>query len=368
MDTLSESLEVNESNMSYRLSEQQTQYLGLSLFWLLVFLLNIGPQWDKYGSLLEVIETAGTLTLLQAFIVIIALKALIPVFLNNKKRVPFFISIVLVTLIACEINILVRYLYLEPTYADSYKRFLELYGHMTLRERMFSLWTLKWLVFSKMPQLLYPSAILIAHNFYKQQQRLLRLSEQKRKAELDALKSQLNPHFIFNTLNNLYALTLKKSDKAPMVIEKLSDILDYVLYRCNDDFVPLASEIKLLKSYITLEKIRFGERVNINFNAEVDESYLIAPLILLTLVENACKHSSGEEIKQAFIDIELTSNDTQICFKISNSKPLKVTPSSEQGIGLANLQRQLQLIYSDQYQLSIQDDKQSYQAELIIQV
>ena len=357
--------------MPTTLSPKNSELLGYSLFWLLVFLLNIGPQWDNYSSMKEVFETAGTLTALQVIVVVIALKVLLPSFLNQEKRFLFIVSLVAVTFIAGEINILIRYLYLEPTYALSYKRFIELYGHMTLSDRMFSLWTMKWMFFSKIPQLLYPSAILIAHSLYKQQQRLLQISEQKKKAELEALKSQLNPHFIFNTLNNLYALTLKKSDKAPIVIEKLSDILDYVIYRCNDDFVPLSSEIQLLESYITLEEIRYGQRIVIVFNTRIESSCYIAPLILLTLVENACKHSSGEEINQATVNIELIVQQQQLHFTVINSKPKRLHQESNnsatrEGIGLSNMTRQLDLIYNDNYTLDIVDSQHNYQAHLSI--
>ncbi|NVK22807.1 MAG: sensor histidine kinase [Kangiellaceae bacterium] len=357
--------------MPIKLLPKHSEHLGYSLFWLLVFLLNIGPQWDNYSGIREVLETASTLTALQVLVVAIALKVLLPVFLNRDKRLLFLVSLVAVTFVAGEINILIRYLYLEPTYAVSYKRFIELYGHMTLSDRMFSLWTMKWMFFSKIPQLLYPAAILIAHSLYKKQQKLLLLSEQKKKAELEALKSQLNPHFIFNTLNNLYALTLKKSDKAPIVIEKLSDILDYVIYRCNDDFVPLSSEIQLLESYITLEKIRYGQRIAIEFSSHIESSCYIAPLILLTLVENACKHSSGEEINQATVNIELIVQENQLRFTVINSKPKNLyqeanSSSKREGIGLSNMTRQLDLIYGDNYTLDVTDSPESYQTRLSI--
>ena len=126
--------------------------------------------------------------------------------------------------------------------------------------------------------------------------------------ELKVLKNQLNPHFLFNTLNNLYALTLKKDDKAPEVIAKLSEILDFVLYRCNDDFVCMEKEIKLLENYISLEKLRYSEnRLAISFTKDIQENSKISPLILLTFVENAFKHGVINETEKAMIRYEFTN-------------------------------------------------------------
>jgi sensor histidine kinase YesM len=239
------------------MNTKYTKLWMLLLFWALVFLLNTGPHWEIYSSTIELVETVGMITALQIMVVLITLKLLIPQILNKNHKTLFFIALFLLVFLASELNIFIRFNYHEKVYAASYAAFLELFGQMKLSERMFSLWSFKYIFFTKLPLYFFPTAILIAHKFYKNQAAFLRLNEQKRQAELDALKNQLNPHFIFNTLNNLYALSLKKSDLAPMVIEKLSNILDYILYRCNDKFVSLTNEIQLIESYIDLEKIRY---------------------------------------------------------------------------------------------------------------
>lgn len=356
--------------MNIVLTKNNKQQLILLLFWCLVFLINTGPHWGIYSTNRELIETVGLVTGLQVIVALVAIKVLIPRMLNNGKRVSFIILLLLTTFIVCEIHILIRYLYIEPSYPASYERFFEVNGRRTLLERMFSLWTMKYLFFWKFPQHLYPAFILIAHRLYHEQQQLLKISEQKRKAELDALKNQLNPHFIFNTLNNLYALTIKKSDKAPIVIEQLSNILDYVIYRCNEDFVPLESEISLLESYISLEKVRYGERLKINFIIGEVGTHKIAPLILLTLVENACKHSSSEEIKHAKVDISLIVREERILFNVKNSRPARKQQGGScgvgNGVGLANLRRQLELIYNGDCRLNIVDNRENYEVELVI--
>ncbi len=341
-----------------------------ALFWALVFLLNTGPHWETYLSTKELLETVSLITVLQLAVAAISLKILIPKLLNKDKKLQFFVFLFILVFISSEINILVRYLYIEKTYPDSYETFLKNYGHMMLFERMFSLWSFKYIFFTKLPLHVFPAAILIANNFYQKQRDLLKLNQQKQQAELEALKNQLNPHFIFNTLNNLYALTLKKSDQAPMVIEKLSNILDYILYRCNDKFVSLKNEIKLIESYIDLEKIRYGSRMSIIFECKFEKNVEIAPLILLTLLENACKHSTSEELNNSTIKITLEATDEKINFEIRNSKPalLKHTNIEDDKIGLSNMKKQLDLLYPDKHTLNIENTESYYKVSLGLKI
>ncbi len=338
-------------------------YLG---FWSLVFLLDTGPHWENYGTSGEILETIGPQVLVQMAIALIALKWLIPNVLNKNKKVLFFIAMTLLLLIGSELLILVRYFYLEPTYPDTYKRFLELFGDFSLQKRTTSSWAFKYIFYSKFPLLLYPTAILIAYSFYNNQTKLLQISEQKKQAELAALKNQLNPHFIFNTLNNLYSLTLSKSDLAPVVIEKLSNILDYMLYRCSDQFVAINREISLIEDYLALEKIRYGSRLQVKLVNDISDNQVIAPLILLNLVENACKHSAGEEIDTALVEIHLKSEPRKVCIMVHNTVPSNQAQSSsnEDAIGLENLRRQLELLYPGSHSLSISEKNQRFCVDL----
>ena len=349
------------------LTTNNAQLRGHMFFWPLVFLLNTGPRWEIYTNTTEIILTVGMITGLQVLVALITLKILIPNYLNKGQKIKFFTLLLFSLFVASEINILLRYLYFEPFYPQ-YELFLKKYGHFELLARMFSPWAFKYIFFTKIPLYAFPTAILVAYNFYQTQNKLLRLNEQKRQAELDALKNQLNPHFIFNTLNNLYALALKKSDQTPMVIEKLSNILDYILYRCNDKFVSLKNEIKLIENYIDLEKIRYGKRMQVSFDYRVENDVNIAPLILLTLLENACKHSTSEELNKSTIDILLKSSEDNIYFQIQNSKPTHIVKLNKkpEKIGLANMRKQLELLYPDAHTLSIDDNQNYYKIKLTI--
>ncbi|MBL4673694.1 MAG: histidine kinase, partial [Arenicella sp.] len=301
--------------------------LGLLVFWLAVFIINAGPHWEVYVSNRELIETAGMVTALQMLVALVTLKVLAPKVLDKGQVWRFCLYMFLLIFIASNINIVIRYFYLEPLYPLSYKGFLSMFGEMTFLQRIDPRWTMRYIIFSKLPNLVFPTVLILAYGFYQKQQALLRIREQKRTAELDALKNQLNPHFIFNTLNNIYALALKKSDQTAVAIEKLSGILDYVVYRCTDKYVSLDAEVKLIEDYIALEKIRYGKRLNVSFEKRITTPKEIAPLLLLTLLENACKHSTQEELNQAQVVIQLETTEVGIMAKISNSKPKTVSPN-----------------------------------------
>ncbi len=181
----------------------------------------------------------------------------------------------------------------------------------------------------------------------------LLLTKEKVAAELKTLKAQLNPHFLFNTLNNIYVLSLDNSPQTPKSIEKLSKILDHVLYRCNTKYVSLSSEIELLENYIELEKLRYDDRLKINFNNAIEQDGEIAPLILLSLVENAFKHGAGEDSGSPKIDIDLYNTNEEFIFVISNTVATESDRLERTPIGLKNIKKQLDLIYPNRFALHI---------------
>lgn len=175
---------------------------------------------------------------------------------------------------------------------------------------------------------------------------------------------------MFNTLNNLYTLTLKKSPKAPDVVVKLSEILDYILYKCSEKYVSLKSEIQLIKNYISLEEIRYGDRLKVNLNiTNPNVNAYISPLILLTYVENAFKHGVSGDIEDPSIDILIDLDGNQLNFRVTNSKNPHISDknaSYKKGIGSKNIQRQLELIYPGKYELKVQEEPNTYTINLTI--
>ena len=202
------------------------------------------------------------------------------------------------------------------------------------------------------------------------QRQIESLLKEKAQAELNFLKAQIHPHFLFNTLNNLYALSLDKSDEAPEVVAKLSEMLDYMLYQCKAPKVLVSKEIKLLENYIDLEKIRYGHRLKLDFTHKLDHpKAMIAPLILISFVENAFKHGVSDTLHDAIINIKLVVKDDQLHFNVFNTKTRAEQSDQmdyKKGIGINNVKRQLELTYPGQYQLHVDGAEESYEVGLSI--
>lgn len=194
------------------------------------------------------------------------------------------------------------------------------------------------------------------------------LQTQTMQSELRFLKSQINPHFLFNTLNNLYALTLKKDDKAPEIVIKLSEMMRYMLYECNERRVPLSKEVNYIRNYLDLEALRQGKNVEINFAVEgrISEQQ-VAPLMFMPFLENSFKHGLNHHISKGFVNIKMTVDNNQVDFFIENSKPDAPPLQGNRrsgGIGLVNVKRRLNILYAGQYELKIDDNPKSYAVNL----
>jgi len=199
---------------------------------------------------------------------------------------------------------------------------------------------------------------------------LAHFEREKKEMELFALKSQIDSHFLFNTLNNIYGLTLRKSDLAPQSVLYLSEILNFVLYETKNDFYPLSKEIQLLKFYIELEKMRFGDSCSIDFEAnDKDDVSFITPLILFTFLENSFKHGVSKTTHNPWVRIRLKSGVSEIFFEIENSVPENSDNSTQdenKGIGLENIRRRLTLLYPQMHKLITRRDEKSFYAGLTL--
>lgn len=214
--------------------------------------------------------------------------------------------------------------------------------------------------------------IAIALKQYSESQRLLQreqlLVKEKIETELNFLKSQINPHFLFNTLNNIYSLARKKSDTTADVVLKLSKLLRFVLYETQNKKITIDREIQFLNDYIELEKIRYDERLKVDFNYSADDfNSQIAPLLLVPFVENAFKHGVSETVSKAFVTIDLKIENGILDFSIINSieNDLNRNQLDNEGIGLRNLKRQLEILYPT-FKLEAASDSAVYKAKLIL--
>ena len=209
---------------------------------------------------------------------------------------------------------------------------------------------------------------LLSHWVIGQWKLMKQLQNERTDAELMHLKSQVNPHFLFNTLNNLYGLALEKSEQTPGLILKLSDMLRYTIYQGKKVQVPLKDEINYLHDFIELQQIRYHKPVNITFTHEiVDDDLAISPLLLLILVENAYKHGVEKLTDEAFIFIKLEAKEHNMIFEIENNFD-ECEQNIPTGIGLLNLTQRLKLIYPDSHQLDITSENGVYSVRLEIQL
>lgn len=197
--------------------------------------------------------------------------------------------------------------------------------------------------------------------------KMIKLERDNLALELDFLKSQISPHFLFNTLNSVYRMSETNDPQTSETVLRLSNLMRYILYQGKNEKILLSKEIEFIKDYISLGKLRYGEKVPLGFNIEVvDEPYKIVPLILISFVENAFKHGPDRSRNDAWIDISLSVINEKLLLVVKNSVNHSATKSVNGGLGLENAKRRLELHYSKRHKLSIKENENTYSVELMI--
>lgn len=333
--------------------EKKSNVIQHLLFWIVIYMVFVLIDQNQFSLKVSLIKELVNV-FFYAFVVYLNLWVLIPYYLSSKRLVLYSILLVLLAVLITPIKTFVLF-QLVSQYPNAMNEMIEN----------------QYIIFLTTLLVLSASTIFkIVFDWLQHQREKKELQTQTMKSELRFLKSQINPHFLFNTLNNLYALTLKKSDKAPEIVLKLSEIMRYMLYECNERRVPLQKEITYIKNYLALEELRQGKNVKINFNIEGDpENINIAPLMFTPFLENSFKHGLNRTITEGYVNINMRITDEKLFFTVENSKPETLPkPDSRRsgGIGLANVKRRLNLIYPDQYKLHIDDMPAAYRIELEI--
>ncbi|MBS1605331.1 MAG: histidine kinase [Bacteroidetes bacterium] len=212
------------------------------------------------------------------------------------------------------------------------------------------------------------SFLSLGKQWLLKQRDFLRAQQEKITAELQLLKAQVHPHFLFNTLNNIYSFSLDGSPKTPELILKLSSLLSYMLYDCKAEEVRLEKEVEIMKNYIGLEKERYGDTIEISWTAEGDISgHFISPLLMLPFLENAFKHGASEQIEKPWMAVDLSVANNILKFKITNSKNEYISLSNN-GIGIDNVKRRLQLLYPGKHELKINDEGDFFAVSLMVKL
>lgn len=332
-------------------------------FWLIILSIFL---WDSFSghqkpSTYETVVKLIYFSIINLSIFYINYTLLIPILVKQKKRyglymVSIFLLIAIMVVIKTIVAMLNRDLFL------SY--FSESSGKTMYLE------TTEYIIFAVFISgfFIVVSSLLKFAIDWSGSERVQRdLLSEKRDMELQFLKSQLNPHFLFNSLNNIYSLAYQKSDKTADAILKLSEIMRYMIYESNDSWVSLSKEITYVQSYIELQKLRFkdGAAVELTLNGEIDDQRVV-PLILISFVENAFKHGVANDPEDP-IRINIIANQKILHFSVSNKKN-KFNKDIMGGVGLNNVERRLQLLYPERYKLNIVNSATHYTTELMLDI
>ena len=310
-------------------------------FWVMLFLLNAVSQGYQSGAPLNTIICFGIQLPFLLLVVYVNLYVLLPTYYYNGKMTPYLGSLLLCSMGINALNLLFFGMIMK----------LGLLPIALKPESQFTAFSFISKGFFMITVVGLSTGIKLSKDHFLQKQKAGLLEKEKLATELSLLKSQLQPHFFFNTLNNLYALTLKKSDLAPEVVLKLSDFMGYVLYETDQEKTSLIKEISYIQSYIDLETLRFGVKPEVIFEISGNcEQIMLPPLLLLPFIENSFKHSLNSGAMEVKIHIDLRVTATKLNMTVVNPSA-EPAPNTKKGIGLRNVKRRLDLIYDRSYQL-----------------
>ena len=296
-------------------------------------------------------------------VVYVNLKFLIPRFLETRKF--FMYGLLMIVVVLLNGGILVSLMRLFPDFSPPF----------ILKDRPSYMFVLP-MAFMQLSLVAVTSALhFMRENLRLQQEALsvIDLESRQLKAELDSLKAQVNPHFLFNSLNNIYSHSLLESPQTPELILKLSGLLNYIIYECQDEQVHLEKEMEFLTNYIALEKVRIDESVEVDLKMDVpDTSMMIAPLLFVPLIENAFKHGANISSGQPFIHVELKQEQGELTFQCTNLQDNYEDDTTGDeavgGIGLENVRKRLDLIYPGKHRFEIRDDGVQFMVDLSISI
>lgn len=327
------------------------------VFWLIVLLVLILLEGTRFGFWFTFTNELVNIFFYVA-IIYFNLYYLIPNYLNKKQFLTYLILLLLVSAIITPLKVLAFY----------FKFSGKPEAQLDLLQNQFGYFLTIFLSAA------IGTVVKISNDWVQQLKERQDLERQTMQSELRFLRSQINPHFLFNTLNSLYALTLKKSELAPEIVLKLSEMMRYMLYECNEKRVLLSKEISYLQNYIDLERLRQGSQVRIDFQVlGVIGEQTIAPLLFIPFLENSFKHGLMNTLeKDSFVRIKIEVEHKKLHFYIENSKPLQRPIRDPNrvsgGIGLANIHRRLNLLYPKHYDLRINDTPNTYAVVLDLEL
>lgn len=343
---------LNRNHLFRLIQLVQKPWLIHGVFWVIVFFTMLMTGQNGSLSVLGVVRILINITFYM-LVVYINLGYLIPKYLNQKNFMTYVMLLLAMVAVFTPIKVLLLYI----TFEDAEPREMLVMNQHTI-------FLLLFLIAGG------STIIKIISDWQKHQRDRKDLETRRMQSEIKFLKSQINPHFLFNTLNSLYALTLMKSDKAPEIVIKLSEMMRYMLYESNERRVPLQKEVNYIENYLELETLRQSGRPDIQFNLEGNISeQTIAPLLFIPFLENSFKHGLNHQINEGYVHVTLKVLENKLLLRIVNSKPSnpQTAPPTDKksgGIGLVNVQRRLNLLYPNQFKLDIIENETEHIVEL----
>lgn len=327
-------------------------HVAFWLFYLIALTYLSGFYGYEYGKALAASAFGLPVRMIAVYTI---LYVLLPRYVATKRYLQLAITFFLLCIIVVLINRALVGLVIHPLiYSDEYT-----YTFWNPYRMIYALYSILQIAGSA-------TAFKLLRLWYQAREKSQNLAREKLESELSFLRSQINPHFLFNTLNNIYALSLKKSPHTSEVVMKLSKLLRFMLYECNSGSIPLEKELRVLEDYIDLEKIRYNERLEIAFTTNIENPGIaFPPMLLLPLVENGFKHGVDRITGSAKVDIQIEQKGEHFSFSMRNSKDGEQN-SGEEGIGLGNTRRQLALLYPGSYEFKTEDEGETYFLQLKI--
>jgi len=330
-------------------------------FWLLFILFQSTPYLTLEGKWLQALLEITMVSPSQMLMVYVVIYLLIPRYLFMRKYMKFLLSVLGTLVISMLFYRSIQIFINGPLFYPEKEHDWIFFNPLYLIYGLFPLFIITG----------FAATIKLVKRAFNNIRQTQQLSNEKLEAELKLLKSQIHPHFLFNTLNNLYALALDNSQKTAKGILRLSDLLHYILYDCNASLVSLDKEVKLIKDYISLETLRYSDRLQVDLNV-IGESRnkLVPPMIILPFVENAFKHGTSKHLQKALITINLTVEEKRLILLVENSKPsgkLNEGNGYAEGIGLKNVKRRLDLLYGSSYSMLIDDQENTFSINLEVE-
>ncbi|RIV71165.1 sensor histidine kinase [Flagellimonas aequoris] len=354
--------QVNNNFLVNAVTEYKIRPIHHVIFWSIYFMFNF-LRWGSYFN--DYIYSFKSNLLgfpIHITLSYFTIYFLIPRFLFKRKYISFIVILFLSILVMVTIKYLLTHFLISynvwPEGPETYSMTLNFTVVMMLGE---------------LYVITFVASFKFTMDYLRETRKASRLEKEQLETELRFLRAQISPHFFFNTLNNIYSLSLEKSDKTPDTIIKLSDLMRYVLYETKENNQSLRKEIIFINNYLDLEKMRYNENLQLDFKVTGEsKGKKIAPLLLVQFIENAFKHGANKSIGKVKIGIDVHVEEKFLYFRVGNTKPKNpgtIPKKSPGGIGLSNVEKRLKLRYGeDEYKLSIHEELDEYVVNLMLKL